>query len=124
MDIKISQDCDKEVLVINKFENELTSQELANQYAVEKDGFEGKLGTTYLLHTYGKEKFAKILVVGFGKKEEFNETKMTEAVAKAMKKLAQIKAKSACFAFENVEEYGKYAVIGAYIGDYAFDKYK
>lgn len=124
MKIKITSDLNTEVLVINKFENELTSQELANTYAVEKDKFEGKLGTTYLLHTYGKIPADKILVVGLGKKEDFNGTKMTEAVAKAVKKLKQIKAKNAVFNFDGVNEYGKYAVIGAYIGDYSFDKYK
>ncbi len=124
MEIKISQDLDTEVLVINKFEGENTSQELANTYAVEKDNFEGKLGNTYLLHTYGKIPADKILVIGFGKKEEFDGTKMTEATAKAVKKLKQIKAKKAVFNFDGVEQYGKEAVIGAYIGDYSFDKYK
>ena len=124
MEIKISQDLDTEVLVINKFEGEKTSQELANTYAVEKDNFEWKLGTTYLLHTYGKIPADKILVIGFGKKEEFDGTKMTEAAAKAVKKLKQIKAKKAVFNFDGVSQYGKEAVIGAYIGDYSFDKYK
>ena len=57
MDIKISQDVKNtpvEVLVINQFEGEKTSQELINTYAIEKDHFEGKLGQTYLLHTLGK----------------------------------------------------------------------
>ena len=44
MDIKISNDFNTEVLVINKFEGEKTSQELAITYAVERDNFEGKLG--------------------------------------------------------------------------------
>ena len=124
MEIKNTDNKNTEVLVINKFEDELTTQELANTYAVEKDNFEGKLGQTYLLHTYGRIEADKILVVGFGKKSEFNGTKMTEAVVKAMKKLCQIKTKKAVFDFAEVPEYGKYAVIGAYIGDYAFDKYK
>ncbi len=124
MEIKFSQDFNKEVLVINMFEGEKTEQELANTYAIEKDGFEGKLGQTYLLHTYGQIPAAKILVIGFGKKEEFNGNKMTEAIAKAIKKLKQIKAKTACFSLNVGLKYGKEAVIGAYIGDYAFDKYK
>lgn len=91
------KDIPTEVLVINKFEGEKTSQELANKYAVEKDHFEGKLGHTYLLHTLGQTNADKILVIGFGKKEEFNANKMREAVAKAVKKLQQIKAKKAVF---------------------------
>lgn len=113
-----------EVLVINKFEGEETSQELANVYAVAKDHFEGKLGQTYLLHTLDKIPADKILVIGFGKREEFDANKMREAVCKAVKKLQQIHAKEACFDFDVNCDYGKSAVIGAMIADYAFDKYK
>ena len=105
MEIKVAENFDTEVLVINKFEDELTTQELANTYAVEKDKFEGKLGETYLLHTYGKIDADKILVVGFGKKSEFDGAKMIEVVAKAMKKLCQIKAKKAIFDFAEASEY-------------------
>ena len=115
MEIRVNSDLNTEVLVINKFENEMTSQELINTYAIEKDNFEGKLGTTYLLHTYGKISADKILVVGFGKKEEFDGAKMTEAVVKAMKKLKQIKAKRAVFDFDRVQDYGKYAALCALI---------
>lgn len=128
MKIKVSQDVknvETEVLVINQFEGEKTSQDLANTYAVEKDGFNGKFGQTYLLHTYGKIPANKILIIGFGKKEEFDANKMREAVAKSVKKLQQIKAKKACFDFENLTcDYGKSAAIGALIADYAYDKYK
>ena len=78
MEIKVSQDVKNvpvEVLVINKFEGEKTSQELANKYVVEKDKFEGKFGQTYLMHTLGQIPADKILVVGFGKKEEFDHNK-------------------------------------------------
>lgn len=125
MEIKVSQDVkETEVLVINKFENQMTSQELANKYVVEKDGFEGKFGETYLIHTLGQSSADKILVIGFGKKEEFNADKMREAVAKAVKKLHQIKAQKAIFNFDVNCDYGKSAAIGALIADYAFDKYK
>ena len=125
MEIKVSQDLkETEVLVINKFEGEKTSQELANTYAVKKDGFEGKFGQTYLLHTLGQTSADKILVIGFGRKEEFDANKMREAVAKAVKKLQQIKAKKAVFDFDVNSDYGKSATIGAMIADYAFDKYK
>ncbi len=127
MEIKVSQevkDIKTEVLVIGQFEGEKTSQELANTYAVEKDGFEGKFGTTYLLHTFGKIPADKILIVGLGKKEEVDANKIREAVAKAVKKLKQIKARKACFDFDINCDYGKSAAIGALIADYAFDKYK
>lgn len=127
MDIKVSQnvkDTPVEVLVINKFEGEKTSEELANTYAVDKDHFEGKFGQTYLLHTLGKIPADKILIIGFGKKEEFDHNKMREAVAKSIKKLQQIKAKKAAFDFDVNVDYGKSAAIGAMIADYAYDKYK
>ena len=66
MEIKVLEDVKNlpcEVLVINKFEGEKTSQELANTYVVEKDNFEGKFGQTYLLHTLGQAPADKILVV-------------------------------------------------------------
>ena len=127
MEIKVLQnvkDEQTEVLVISQFEGEKTSQELANTYAIDKDGFEGKFGTTYLLHTYGKIPADKILVLGLGKKEELDGNKIREAVAKAVKKLQQIKAKKVCFDLAINSEYGKQAAIGAMIADYAFDKYK
>ena len=127
MEIKVLDDVKHvpcEVLVINKFEGEKTSQELANTYAVDKDHFEGKFGETYLLHTFGQIPADKILVVGFGNKEEFDADKMRLAVSKAVKKLQQIHAKNACFDFDVMCDYGKSAAIGAMIADYAFDKYK
>lgn len=127
MEIKVSQnvkDTATEVLVINQFEGEKTSQEIANKYAVEKDGFDGKFGHTYLIHTLGQAPADKILIVGFGKRDEFNANKMREVVAKAIKKLHQIKAQKAAFDFEGEEDFGKQAVLGAMIADYAFDKFK
>lgn len=127
MEIKVVQDAksiEADILVVNKFEDENTSNELANKYAVEQDNFKGKFGETYLLPTYGKEIYRKVLVLGLGKKSEFNPNKMREAVAKAVKKLQQIKAKKAAFDFDVNVDYGKSAAIGAMIADYAYDKYK
>ena len=67
-----------------------------------------------LIHTLGQAIADKILIVGFGKKEEFNQNKMREAVAKAMKKLQQIKAQKAVFDFNVEEDFGKSATIGAH----------
>lgn len=127
MEIKVSENVSSalcEVIVINKFEGERTSQEIANKYAVDKDGFEGKLGETYLIHTLGQSPADKILIVGFGKRDEFDANKMRFAVVKAVRKLQQIKAKSANFDFDVEGDFGKSAAIGASIADYAFDKYK
>ena len=127
MEIKVTQnvtDTPCEVLVIGKFEGEKTSLDFVNKYVVEKDNFEGKLGETYVIHTLGQLPQEKILVVGCGKKDEFDGNKMREVSAKAVKKLQQIKAKKACFDFGINKDFGKSAAIGALIADYYYDKYK
>lgn len=128
MEIKVidntkSVECD--LLVVNKFEGENTTSDLANKYAVEEDHFEGKFGETYLLPTYGQEKARKVLVLGLGKKSEFNPNKMREAAAKAIKKAMQIEAKTVAFALDGIEfDYSEQFAMGVLIADYAFDKYK
>ena len=65
MEIKVVQDAksiEADILVVNKFEDENTTNELANKYAVEQDNFKGKFGETYLLPTYGKEIYRKELI--------------------------------------------------------------
>lgn len=118
-----SVECD--LLVVNKYENEMSSSSFANKYAIEEDGFEGKFSDTYLLQTYGQEKARKILLIGLGKKSEFNANKMREVVAKAIKKAMQIKAKTVAFSLDGIEfDYSEQFAMGAFIADYAFDKYK
>lgn len=127
MEIKVSNDVKNlavDVLVINMFEDEKTSQELANKYAIDRDGFKGKLGQTYLLQTYGQIPAQKILIAGCGKRSEFCENEARTAVYKAVKKLQQMYAKTAAFDFETGFDYGKFGTIGAMLADYAFDKYK
>ncbi len=116
------QKCD--VLVINLFEGEKTSQDLANQYAIEEDHFKGKFKETYLLQTYEKIPARKILVVGMGKKEDLTLDKIREIGAKITNKVNSIKAKSVAVDFVNVEEYKGALVEGLLIGDYKFNKYK
>ena len=128
MEIKVVQDAksiEADILVVNKFEDENTTNELANKYAVEQDNFKGKFGETYLLPTYGKEIYRKVLVLGLGKKSEFNPNKMREAIAKAVKKAMQMEAKKLAFSLDGIEfDYSEQFTMGAFIGDYAFDKYK
>ncbi len=127
MEIEVSNDVKNlavDVLVINMFEGEKTSQDLANTYAIDRDGFKGKLGQTYLLQTYGQIPAQKILVVGCGKRDEFCENEVRTVVYKAVKKLQQMFAKTAAFDFEVGFDWGKFGTIGAMLADYAFDKYK
>ena len=125
MEIKVSstvKNLSVDALVISMFEDEKTSQELANTYAIERDEFKGKLGQTYLLQTYDRLPAKKILVVGCGKREDFCENKAREVVYKAVKKLQQMHAKTAAFDLDF--DYGRFCTIGAMLADYAFDKYK
>ena len=118
-----NQECD--VLVVNKFEGENTTSELANKYAIEEDKFEGKFAETYLLPTYGKENHRKIIIIGFGKKQDFNPNKLREAIAKATKKAMSIEAKTVAFKLNGVEfDYSEQFTMGVKIADYKFDKYK
>ena len=128
MEIKIIentqvQDCD--VLVVSMYENEKTVSEIANTYAIEQDNFKGKFGDTYLLPTYGKEPHKKILIFGLGKKEEFNQDKIRELSAKAIKKAMSIEAKTVAFKLDGIEfDYSEQVATGVLIADYKFDKYK
>ncbi len=128
MNINIVQnvsDINCDILVVNMFEGEKTNSEIVNHYVIEKDNFEGKFSQTYLLQTYDKLPARKILVIGFGKKDEFNPDKLREAVAKSIKKAAQMKAKSVAFSLEGVNfDYSEQFTYGAKIADYSFDKYK
>lgn len=116
------QVCD--VLVVNMFEGEKTSQELANKYAVEEDNFKGKFKESYLLQTYDKIPARKILVMGIGKKEDLTSDKVREIGAKITNKVNSIKAKTVAVDFENLDKYKRELAEGLLIGNYKFDKYK
>ena len=128
MEIKVvenSKNIESDILVVSMFEGEKTSSELANTYAIDQDNFKGKFGETYLLPTYGKEIYRKVLVLGLGKKAELNPNKLREAVAKAIKKAMQMEAKIVAFSLDGIEfDYSEQFAMGAFIADYTFDKYK
>ncbi len=128
MEIKVvdnTKTVESDILVVSMFEGEKTSNELANEYAIEQDNFKGKFGETYLLQTYGKEPFRKVLVLGLGKKEEFCPNKLREAVAKSVKKCMQMEAKRVAFSLDGIDfDYSEQFAMGAFIADYRFDKYK
>jgi len=128
MEIKVVENAaaiETDILVINQFEGERTSNDLANKYAVEEDCFKGKFGETYLLHTYGNAPYRKVLVIGFGKKDEFCPNKLREAVAKAIKKCSQMEAKKVAFVLDGVNfDYAEQLTMGSFIANYKFDKYK
>ena len=78
MEIKVleevkDQPC--EVLVINQFEGEKTSQEIANTYAVDKDHFEENLVRLIFCIHLEKSLPIKFLLSGLVKKKNLMQTK-------------------------------------------------
>ena len=72
MEIKVVQDAksiEADILVVNKFEDENTTNELANKYAVEQDNFKGKFGETYLCQLMEKKSTEKSSFSGWGKNQ-------------------------------------------------------
>ncbi len=113
-----------DVLVVNLFENCSSHVDFVNKFVVEPEEFDGKYNTTYLLQTLGQFPVAKILVLGCGKKEEFDSNKARVVIAKAIKTLAAAKAKKVAFDLDFGFDYGQIGAVGANIGNYSFDKYK
>jgi len=146
MELKVKKDsiinasCD--ALVINLFEGVKTLEgatgavdkaldNLIFSYVIEKEKFKGKLNEIYVLPTYGKIPADKVLIVGLGKKQEFNLNKIREVSAKAIKKAKSLKAKKVCSMVHGAGVAGfdafdcaQMIAEGAIIGDYEFKKYK
>ena len=112
-------ECD--VLVVNKFENKLTSNDMLNEFLPED--FTGKAGEIFVLHTHKKAPSTYILAVGFGKENELDGNAIRENMVKAIKKCADLKAKTVCIDITTDYMFGTPALIGAYIANYHFDKY-
>ena len=125
MEIKIvenTKDIECDVLVVNKFEDELTSNPLINKYAPET--FRGKVGETFAIHTRGEMLSEYVLAIGFGKEQDLNNTVIRENIAKVVKKCAELKAKTVALDIDTEFPFGIQSVIGAEIANYHFDKYK
>lgn len=113
-----------DALVVSLFEGESSHIDFVKTHVVETKDFEGQYNTTYLLPTLGEFPAPKILVLGCGKRAEFNQNKARILIAKAVKTLAALKLRRIAFDVDFGFDYGKSGTIGAYIGNYSFDKYK
>ena len=125
MEIKIvesTKDISCDVLIVNKYEGEKTSNDLINEFAPET--FSGKAGEMFILHTHGKRPSTYILALGFGKEEKLDRNVIRENVAKAIRKCIELKAKTVAFDISTTQIFGISAIIGANIANYHFDKYK
>ena len=125
MEIKIvenTRDVECDVLIVNKFEDELTSNPLVNKYA--PDTFKGKPGESFVIHTRGELPSTYVLAVGFGTEQNLDNNIIRENIAKAVKKCAELKAKTIALDIDTNFAFGVQSVIGAEIANYHFDKYK
>jgi len=112
--------CD--VLIINKFEGKETSCELVNKFAPET--FKGKKGDVFVIHAHGEKPAKQILAIGLGEESKVDNNIIREQAAKAVRKCVQLKAKTVAIDFTTDYNYGAPAVLGAFIANYHFDKYK
>ena len=117
-------DADSKVLVISLFEGEKSHIDFVNENVVNKGEFEAKFNSSYVLTTLGQFSKDKILIMGCGKRSDFNENKARRLIAKAVKQLNALKIKNAIFDMDFGFDWAKIGVIGAHIGNYTFDKYK
>ncbi len=125
MDIQVienTRDISCDALIINKFEDEPTTNELVNLFAPES--FTGKSGETFVIHTQGQQPAKYVIAVGFGKSNELNGDKIRENIAKAAKKAIELKAETVALDITTDQTFGIQAGIGVSIADYHFDKYK
>ena len=125
MEVKIienvkAQECD--VLIVNKFEGKQTSNELVNRFAPED--FKGKKGEIFVIHTQNQYPAKQILAIGLGEETKVDNNIIRESIAKAIRKCIDLKTKTVAIDFDTTYNYGAPAVLGAYISNYHFDKYK
>ncbi len=105
---------------------------LISNFVIEKEGFDGKFGTMYLLPIPNSKTFSKVLIVGLGKAEEFTLNKVREISAKVIqkckalknvKKIASILHGAGVAGFDAYES-AQMIAEGVLISSYSFDKYK
>ena len=104
---------------------------LISEQLIKKEGFKGKFADSITVHTQLKIPSDKIMLVGLGKKKEFNSTKLTELASKIIKQLDKtLGAKNVSFELlgtDNknitVEQCAYSTAVGILIGMYDYDKY-
>lgn len=125
MDIRIVEnaaqvDCD--VLIVNKFQDELTSNDLINRYA--PDSFSGKVGEVFTIHTRKELPSKYVMAVGFGIENNIDDETIRKAIAAAVKKCIDMKFETIAFDISTNVTFGVPTILTASIVNYSFDKYK
>ncbi|MGD9580868.1 MAG: leucyl aminopeptidase [Vampirovibrionia bacterium] len=99
--------------------------------AIEADEFKAKLGSVYVLPSYGKIPARKVLVVGLGKREEFDINAVRKVSAEAIKTCKSLKAKKVCTILHGVgiaqlpvKLAAQALTEGALLANYSYEEYK
>jgi len=125
MEIKIvedTQNIDCDVLIVNKFKDELTSSPLIDKFAPAT--FTGETGQIFMIHTQNQEKATTIMAVGFGEEKDFDTEVLRKAVTKAVKTCIEMKADIIAFDINTNITFGVPTLLTTAIANYSFDKYK
>ncbi|MFQ5658534.1 MAG: leucyl aminopeptidase [Candidatus Methylomirabilales bacterium] len=100
-------------------------------HIIAQEEFQGKAGTSVLLHSQGKLKADRVLVVGLGKREEFDLTSVRSVIGEALRLLRRHGCKRVGTILHGtgagglgVKEVAQAITEGALLGLYAFDRYK
>ena len=98
---------------------------------VKRGEFEGKLGEGLLVHTQGKVKAARLLLVGLGQKKDLRLDAFRQALGSAVKRVRQAKVSSFIVIMPDtippetsVLEVAQALVEGAILGNYQFTAYR
>lgn len=105
---------------------------LISKFVIEKEGFDGKFGSMYVLPTCGKIAAEKVLLVGLGKNKDFTLNRLRELSSKVIQKCNSLKnSKKVISVLHGAgiggfdpEQSARMIAEGTIIGSYNFDKYK
>ena len=125
MDIKMSDDIknsNADVLIVNKFADKPTSEDLVNKYAPES--FTGEKGQIFSIHTQGAKPYTKVVAIGLGDEDKVDNNVIRESVAKAIRSVSKKDVKSVAIGLDTKYNWVGPALMGAQIANYHFDKYK
>ncbi|MBZ9636886.1 leucyl aminopeptidase [Clostridium sp. FP1] len=108
-------------------DNELLSK---IKFTLDSEGFKCKNGELQNINLFRNENPKNIILIGIGKKEDFNLDKLRKNIAKAVKEAANLKSKSIdinignLVSLMNLDEITRTISESTVMADYKFDKYK
>jgi leucyl aminopeptidase len=95
--------------------------------AAAQEGFSAKADQSFVLHTHGKVKAERVLLIGLGKRERFRTETLRLGAGKVAKLAAKLRAADAAFHLpqtDSIEESVRAVVEGLLLGDYRFWRYR